>query len=225
MANSTTITKADGTFIIPFKAAGLYTREDIESNYNYVSRPACDVNRETHSLRKPQSIEHKPIETKCHRAGICHQSRIIELIDRPQPEWKKTPESMLPLNFTNKKQYQQRSCYWQKGTFRRSRIPGAQFAEYRNQFPVASAQEEKQVGKNTPIIFKITITTDSCQLKFKFTKNGIAELHHLCKSGGSRQELKNLDNEEEFVERRKTRRTDLGNKELPTTPNLSMVMM
>ena len=67
MANDTTITKADGTFTIPFKALpdSTLVAKDIESNYNYrIEASVTDVNGETRTAQTSVRVGYKPIEVQ-----------------------------------------------------------------------------------------------------------------------------------------------------------------
>ncbi|SCY40384.1 TonB-dependent outer membrane receptor, SusC/RagA subfamily, signature region [Nonlabens sp. Hel1_33_55] len=221
IANDTTITKADGTFTIPFKALpdSTLVAKDIESNYNYrIEASVTDINGETRTAETTVRVGYKPIEVQISRNGMLTvKNNEVQVIARNL--------NGKPVNATIELQI--RSNINSDHVIVESGLEEAEFhelnlQEYRNQFPVAELRKEEKTEdwKNTPIIFKTTITTDSLTtIKIPITqqwKNGNYIIYAKAVEAGKNL---NLDNEKGFVEEKQEAQI-WANKDLPATPSI-----
>ncbi|BAO55180.1 alpha-2-macroglobulin family protein [Nonlabens marinus] len=221
VVNDTTITKADGTFTIPFKALpdSTLVAKDIESNYNYrIEASVTDINGETRTAETTVRVGYKSIEIQMSRNGMLTvENNEVKVIARNLNG--KPIEATIELQI--------RSNINSDHVIVESGLEEAEFhelnlQEYRKQFPVAELRKEEKIEdwKNTPIIFKTIITTDSLTtIKIPVTKqwdNGNYIIYAKAVEAGKNL---SLDNEKEFVEEKQEGQI-WANKELPATPNI-----
>jgi TonB-dependent SusC/RagA subfamily outer membrane receptor len=221
MANDSTTTNADGTFTIPFKAIpdSILVAKEIESNYNYrIEASVTDVNGETRTAETSVRVGYKPIEIQITQIGILTvQNNEVQVLARNL--------NGKPIKATI--EFQIRSNIDSDHIIVDSGLGEAEFHEltleqYRNQFPLAELRKEEKIDdwKNTPIIFKTTVTTDSLTtIKIPITsqwKNG--NYIHYAKAVQADKNL-SLEDEKQYVEEKQDAQVS-ADKNLPIIPSI-----
>lgn len=221
MANDTTITKADGTFTIPFKALpdSTLVAQEVEANYNYrIEASVTDVNGETRTAETNVRVGYKPMEIQITAYGnLTEENNSVQVIARNL--------NGKPVNATL--EIQVRSAIESDHIIVDSRLGASEFqelnvTEYRKQFPVAELHKEEKIDdwKNTPILFKTTITTDSLtSIKIPITKEWDNGNYILYAKAVEADKNLSLNKEEDFVEEKQDIKV-WANKNLPVVPSI-----
>ncbi|WP_194850259.1 alpha-2-macroglobulin family protein [Nonlabens antarcticus] len=221
MAKDTTITKADGTFTIPFKALpdSSLVAKKIESVYNYrIAASVTDVNGETRTAQTTVRVGYKPIEIQMSTNGtLSVENNEVQIMARNL--------NGKPVNATL--EFQVRSNIESDHIIVDSELAEAEFQElnleeYRKQFPLAELRKEEKIAdwKNTPILFKVRVTTDSLTtIKLPITanwKNGDYILYAKAIEVGKNL---SLEDEKDYVEQKQDVQV-WADKNLPVVPSI-----
>jgi TonB-dependent SusC/RagA subfamily outer membrane receptor len=221
MASDTTTTKLDGTFTIPFKALPVSTlvAKEIESIYNYrIEAAVTDVNGETRTAQTSVRVGYKPIEVQISTMGsLTVENNQVMVVARNL--------NGKPVNATI--EVQLRSNIESDHIIVNSGLEEAEFHEldvkkYRELFAYGELRAEEKIAdwKNTPILYKTTVTTDSLHtIEIPITEEWQNGNYILYAKAVEKDKNLSLDDKEDYAESKQDVQV-WADKDLPATPSI-----